>query len=67
VKTIRFFAVLVILFLPVGSAFADTGGCIDSPENPTAVLFVVGLTGYALSRWSLHRRAVGKRNDDDAR
>ncbi len=40
------FAVLAILFSTV-SAHAQ-GGCLNSPENPTAVLFLVGSAAVIL-------------------
>ena len=41
-KTARFWVLAtVILSVPV-LAHAQLGGCVDSPENPTAVLVLVG-------------------------
>jgi XrtJ-associated TM-motif-TM protein len=47
-KTARFWltAIVVLLTAPV-IAHAQLSGCVDSPENPTAVLMVVGGAAYA--------------------
>ena len=36
---------LVLFFSVVRPLHADADGCIDSPENPTAILAVVGSAG----------------------
>jgi XrtJ-associated TM-motif-TM protein len=48
-KTARFWltAIVVLLGAPV-IAHAQLSGCVDSPENPTAVLMIVGGAAYAL-------------------
>jgi len=46
----RFATLLIVLALAVTVAHAQ-GGCVDSPENPTAVLGIVG----ALSGWAIQR------------
>jgi XrtJ-associated TM-motif-TM protein len=34
----------------------ETGGCVDSPENPTAVLALIGAAGFGISQlWSRYR------------
>jgi XrtJ-associated TM-motif-TM protein len=46
----RLTTLLVVLTLAVSVAHAQ-GGCITSPENPTAVLGIVGgLAGWAVQR-----------------
>ena len=50
----------VVLFVLTKAAQAQTG-CTDSPENPTAVLAVVGLAGGIISsglpRWRARRKS----------
>jgi XrtJ-associated TM-motif-TM protein len=41
---------LIVITFAVTVAHAQ-GGCVDSPENPTAVLGIVG----ALSGWAIQR------------
>lgn len=51
-KTCSLFVLAVALLLTVSrSAYAE-GGCVDSPENPTAVLAMVGAAGgfFTLAR-----------------
>ncbi|MDB5974741.1 MAG: hypothetical protein JWR07_1501 [Nevskia sp.] len=38
----KLIAVAALSQLFAGSALADLGGCVDSPENPTAVLGLLG-------------------------
>lgn len=45
-KTIRI-CLLAMLVLSVRCASAQLPGCVDSPENPTAVLLVVGAAACA--------------------
>jgi XrtJ-associated TM-motif-TM protein len=48
-KTVLRFASFSLLFLVPALAHASVvGGCVDSPECPTAVLGVVGAAGAAL-------------------
>ncbi len=45
----------IVLLLAVSVAHAQ-GGCINSPENPTAVLGIVGgLSGWAIQRLRARR------------
>jgi XrtJ-associated TM-motif-TM protein len=37
-----------VLFLAVCAPLHAQGGCVDSPENPTAILAVVGSAGAFL-------------------
>ena len=55
------FVAIAILLLTV-SAHAQ-GGCVNSPEAPTAVLLLVGSAGAVCSRFvsKLVRRAVARR------
>ena len=48
---------LVLFFSVVRPLHADADGCIDSPENPTAILAVVGVEQIA--RFLAERPAVG--------
>ncbi len=43
---------LVAIALPL---HADTGGCTDSPENPTVLLAVVGGVGVLIARYRASR------------
>ncbi len=38
---------VIVMGVPV-IAHAQIGGCVDSPENPTAILVLVGAAAYAL-------------------
>jgi XrtJ-associated TM-motif-TM protein len=40
--------------------YADTGGCVNSPENPTAILAVVGSAGAFFV--SVRARIKARRN-----
>lgn len=58
-KTLIIFAAAFAFILCASPAFAQlSGGCTDSPENPTAVLFLVGGAGLALSRWTVRHRSA---------
>jgi XrtJ-associated TM-motif-TM protein len=46
VKRFASVAMLVVLFPLVAHA---QGGCVNSPENPTIVLFLVGSAGAAVA------------------
>jgi XrtJ-associated TM-motif-TM protein len=59
-ETMRIWARVMLLAVMVvcglGVARAQLGGCTDSPENPTAVLMVVGAAAFA---WPLVRAKAG--------
>jgi len=50
-----------LVFVLLSKAAQAQTGCTDSPENPTAVLAVVGLAGgivsSALPRWRARRKS----------
>ncbi len=49
-------ATLAIVFTVAVTAAHAQGGCVDSPENPTAVLGIVGaLSGWAIQRMRARR------------
>jgi XrtJ-associated TM-motif-TM protein len=48
-KMSKFLPLLMFILCCALPAAAQTG-CTDSPENPTAILAVVGFVGYAVSR-----------------
>jgi XrtJ-associated TM-motif-TM protein len=50
-KTMRLRTVIIFLFAIAGSAVAAHAqtGCLDSPENPTAVLGLVGAAAGAIA------------------
>ena len=51
----------VLALLTTASAFAqDPGGCVNSPENPTAILAVVGSAGAFFV--SVRARIKSRRN-----
>ena len=39
---------MVMIWSICGAAWADPGGCVDSPENPTAVLGALGLAAAGI-------------------
>jgi XrtJ-associated TM-motif-TM protein len=47
-KKILLFATLVLVFCVAAPVHAQIDGCVDSPENPTALLAVVGSAGGLL-------------------
>jgi XrtJ-associated TM-motif-TM protein len=49
--------VALLLFGATASLVAqESGGCVDSPENPTAVLAIIGAAGFGISQlWSRFR------------
>ncbi len=55
---------LLSAFLFASPLFAQGGGCVNSPENPTAVLGLVGIAGASLpalrARW--RRRKVTRKD-----
>jgi XrtJ-associated TM-motif-TM protein len=52
----RLTALMFVLALAATVAHAQ-GGCVDSPENPTAILGVVGVaSGWAIQRIRARRR-----------
>jgi XrtJ-associated TM-motif-TM protein len=54
---------LLAFFLCCTLPAAAQSGCIDSPENPTVILAVVGFAGFAVSNLRAHygaRRGGGK-------
>lgn len=44
----RIIALAIVTFFVSLPVYAE-GGCVDSPENPTAILAVVGSTGFVLA------------------
>lgn len=56
----RFYPIvaIAILMFSVGLPLHAQGGCIDSPENPTAILGLVGVAGIGLAQ--LRRRMKKK-------
>lgn len=50
----------IALLLVATPLFADAGGCVNSPENPTAILAVVGSAGAFFV--SVRARIKGRRN-----
>jgi XrtJ-associated TM-motif-TM protein len=44
---LSFFAVVALVLVATTPAFAQTG-CVNSPENPTAILALVGSAGGVL-------------------
>jgi len=44
-----------------GLAHAQINGCSDSPENPTAVLLVVGVAAYAWPSVRAKLRRTGRK------
>jgi XrtJ-associated TM-motif-TM protein len=48
---------LFALAVPLGlcASMQAQGGCVNSPENPTVVLALVGLAGAALARMRQRR------------
>ncbi len=44
----RLIAFTLVVFASVGLAHAQIGGCVDSPECPTAVLALAGAAGIAV-------------------
>lgn len=51
-----------LAFLSVAVPLHAQGGCVNSPENPTAVLAVVGSAGafFASTRRRIKARRTGK-------
>ena len=49
----------VLALLTTARIFADDGGCVNSPENPTAILAVVGSAGAFFV--SMRARIKGRR------
>lgn len=52
-----------ILAATSGAAYAQGGGCVDSPENPTAVLALLGAASAGVpwlrAKWLARRRPPG--------
>ncbi len=42
------YAYLLLLLVPTSHLYAQ-GGCVDSPEHPTALLALFGVAGFAYS------------------
>ncbi|MDN5865650.1 MAG: PExPT-CTERM protein, partial [Gammaproteobacteria bacterium] len=51
-------SVLCLSLAAAGSALADLGGCVDSPENPTWILAGIGgaAAGVPWLRAKIHQR-----------
>lgn len=44
-KKILYFLSMVLLLSATKSVYAQ-GGCVNSPENPTAILLLIGSSGF---------------------
>lgn len=55
-----------VLVATTGAAYAQGGGCVDSPENPTAVLGLLGAASASVpwlrARWQSRRSNTGSAN-----
>ena len=58
-RSLLYFSWFAVLFLVVVPLHAQTG-CLDSPENPTVVLAVVGSAGALIS--TLRARSKARRS-----
>ena len=56
VKKIVVAVPVALLFLTTAAFVHAQGGCVDSPENPTALLAVVGGVGVLIARYRASRR-----------
>ena len=57
-KKLGYIAPVALLMLAAATSLVaqETGGCVDSPENPTAVLALVGAAGLGVSHlWNRFR------------
>lgn len=53
--------VALLFFAATTSLYADsTGGCVNSPENPTAVLAIVSAASFGISQMWIRFRARKK-------
>jgi XrtJ-associated TM-motif-TM protein len=57
-KIIRISALVLTVLAVPALAHAQTQGCVSSPENPTAIL---GVIGGAACAWPSLRTWIGKR------
>lgn len=59
-KVCKIIAGLGVLAAAIGAAYAQGGGCEDSPENPTVVLALLGAASAAApwlrAKWLSRRR-----------
>jgi XrtJ-associated TM-motif-TM protein len=52
----RIFPVVLLILAATLPLHAQVDGCVDSPENPTAVLAIVSAAGFGLSHlWTRFR------------
>ncbi len=55
-------SIAFVLFLTASPLHAqDQGGCVNSPENPTAILALAGSAGAGLSYLRVRMKARGKK------
>ena len=50
-KSARMLAGIIFALVVVAPLHAQVGGCENSPENPTAILALVGVAGVFASQW----------------
>ena len=60
-------AVMMVALMSIpGFAVADLGGCVNSPENPTAILAMLGAAAAGVRRWRASRNARATLNENGA-
>jgi XrtJ-associated TM-motif-TM protein len=53
-KLVYMLPVALLILSATTPVFAQDGGCVDSPENPTAILALVGMAAAGINQLRLH-------------